>query len=58
MDHSMNYPYPYNDVACQEQIKVLARVTSSCTRLVDSIFRSKTEADGRTRAESASKNGS
>jgi putative GTP pyrophosphokinase len=47
VDHSINYPRPYGDVACVEQIKVLARVTSSCTRLVDSIFNSKSEADKR-----------
>jgi putative GTP pyrophosphokinase len=38
VDHTINYPYPSESLACQEQIKVLARVTSSCSRLVDSIF--------------------
>jgi putative GTP pyrophosphokinase len=38
VDHTLNYPNPSPIVTCQEQIKVLARVTSSCTRLVDSIF--------------------
>ena len=38
VDHTLNYPHPSSIVTCQEQIKVLARVTSSCTRLVDSIF--------------------
>jgi putative GTP pyrophosphokinase len=38
VDHTINYPHPSSVVACQEQIKVLARVTSGCTRLVDSIF--------------------
>jgi putative GTP pyrophosphokinase len=38
VDHSFNYPHPTDIRSCQEQIKVLARVTSSCTRLVDSIF--------------------
>ena len=38
VDHTMNYPVPSTVRACREQIKVLARVTSSCTRLVDSIF--------------------
>jgi putative GTP pyrophosphokinase len=51
VDHSINYPQKCGDVACEEQIKVLARVTSSCTRLVDSIFRSKREADERARRE-------
>jgi putative GTP pyrophosphokinase len=40
VDHYMNYPRPVNVVACSEQIKVLARLTSACTRLVDSIYRS------------------
>ncbi len=40
VDHSMNYPKKTESLACREQIKVLARVTSSCSRLVDSIFRS------------------
>jgi ppGpp synthetase/RelA/SpoT-type nucleotidyltranferase len=43
VDHSINYPRPSPLLACQEQIKVLARVTSSCTRLVDSIFRAHEE---------------
>lgn len=38
VDHTLNYPHPTGITTCQEQIKVLARVTSSCTRLVDSIF--------------------
>ena len=38
VDHSINYPIPSTRLACREQIKVLARVTSSVTRLVDSIF--------------------
>ncbi len=39
VDHSMNYPHESPILSCREQIKVLARVTSSCSRLVDSIFR-------------------
>lgn len=38
VDHTINYPHESNKLACREQIKVLARVTSSCTRLVDAIF--------------------
>jgi putative GTP pyrophosphokinase len=38
VDHTINYPHPTSIPSCQEQIKVLARITSSCTRLVDSIF--------------------
>lgn len=37
--HVIDYPKPSESLACKEQIRVLARVTSSCTRLVDSIFR-------------------
>jgi ppGpp synthetase/RelA/SpoT-type nucleotidyltranferase len=40
VDHMMNYPHESSVPSCREQIKVLARVTSSCSRLVDSIFRS------------------
>jgi putative GTP pyrophosphokinase len=40
VDHSMNYPKESPILACREQIKVLARLTSSCSRLVDSIYRS------------------
>ena len=39
VDHTMNYPHKSPSYACREQIKVLARITSSCSRLVDSIFR-------------------
>ncbi|MEO8593965.1 MAG: (p)ppGpp synthetase [Candidatus Solibacter sp.] len=38
VDHTLNYPHASQSLSCKEQIKVLARVTSSCTRLVDSIF--------------------
>jgi ppGpp synthetase/RelA/SpoT-type nucleotidyltranferase len=38
VDHTMNYPTPIDSLACSEQLKVLARVTSSASRLVDSIF--------------------
>jgi len=38
VNHSLNYPHETPSLACREQIKVLARVTSSCSRLVDSIF--------------------
>lgn len=40
VDHTINYPHASESLACREQIKVLARVTSSCTRLVDAIFSS------------------
>jgi putative GTP pyrophosphokinase len=48
VDHTINYPHPVESVACREQIKVLARVTSSCSRLVDSIFRSHEDIDSHT----------
>ena len=38
VDHTINYPHKSNVHSIREQIKVLARVTSSCSRLVDSIF--------------------
>jgi|SRR5690348_13897242 len=39
VDHTINYPNPSESLACREQIRVLARLTSGCTRLADSIFR-------------------
>jgi putative GTP pyrophosphokinase len=38
VDHKINYPHASDSHSCREQIKTLARVTSSCSRLVDSIF--------------------
>lgn len=38
VDHKINYPHKSLSLSCREQIKTLARVTSSCSRLVDSIF--------------------
>jgi ppGpp synthetase/RelA/SpoT-type nucleotidyltranferase len=38
VDHTINYPTPSPRMTCKEQIRVLARATSTCTRLVDSIF--------------------
>jgi ppGpp synthetase/RelA/SpoT-type nucleotidyltranferase len=43
VDHTINYPHPTTAQTCAEQIKVLARATSTCSRLVDSIFRSHSE---------------
>jgi putative GTP pyrophosphokinase len=40
VSHKVDYPIPSNSVACREQLKVLARLTSGCSRLVDSIFKS------------------
>lgn len=47
VNHTMNYPHQCAILSCREQIKVLARVTSSCSRLVDSIFRSYRTDDGK-----------
>ena len=43
VSHVVDYPTPTKSIACKEQLKVLARITSGCTRLVDSIFRSRQE---------------
>ncbi|MGD0757813.1 MAG: hypothetical protein ABR921_02820 [Candidatus Sulfotelmatobacter sp.] len=40
VDHTLNYPEKSRSVACREQIKSLAHITTSCNRLVDSIFES------------------
>jgi len=39
VDHDINYPAASSSFACREQLKVLARATSTATRLVDSIYR-------------------
>jgi ppGpp synthetase/RelA/SpoT-type nucleotidyltranferase len=38
VSHSINYPHETEVVSCREQLLALARFTSGCTRLVDSIF--------------------
>jgi len=38
IDHKINYPHAHESVGCREQIRALARVTSSCSRLVDAIM--------------------
>ncbi len=38
VSHRVNYPAESPSIACRDQLKVLARMTSGCTRLVDSIF--------------------
>jgi len=43
VSHTINYPNKTESKSCQEQLRVLARATSSCTRLVDSIFVSNDE---------------
>ncbi|ETX04642.1 MAG: hypothetical protein ETSY2_27675 [Candidatus Entotheonella gemina] len=44
VSHRVNYPHNSPSIVCQDQLKVLARLTSGCTRLVDSIFKSHQEA--------------
>lgn len=43
VDHTINYPDKSASIACKEQIKSLAHLTTSCNRLVDSIFESHAE---------------
>jgi ppGpp synthetase/RelA/SpoT-type nucleotidyltranferase len=38
IDHAMNYPEPTSILACREQLRVLAKLASTGTRLADSIF--------------------
>ena len=47
IDHRINYPESHESVACREQLRVLARVASSCSRLVDSIMASHEEWNSR-----------
>jgi len=54
VDHKINYPVRSPSASCREQLKVLARITSSCSRLVDSIFLS-SEAEGEKQEVSAVK---
>lgn len=55
VDHTINYPHQTDSLACSEQIKVLARVTSSATRLVDAIFATVTDEADRTRNVAATR---
>ena len=38
--HTIDYPVATTSVACKEQLRALARATSSCSRLVDSLVAS------------------
>ena len=40
VDHSLNYPDRSTNLACREQLKVLAKLVGAGSRLVDSVFRS------------------
>lgn len=43
VSHTVNYPHETSNKIVQEQLKVLARFTSGCTRLVDTIFHKPSE---------------
>lgn len=43
VSHKINYPIQTDSISCREQLKVLARIASGGTRLVDSIFSSHQE---------------
>lgn len=45
VSHQVNYPRAAPSVTCQDLLKVLARLTSGCGRLVDSIFKTHHEAN-------------
>lgn len=44
VSHRVNYPSASPSATCRDQLKVLARLTSGCGRLVDSIFKTHHEA--------------
>ena len=44
VSHRVNYPTASPSVTCRDQLRVLARLTSGCGRLVDSIFKTHNEA--------------
>lgn len=43
IDHVLNYPHQTGSIACQEQIKVLAKIVGGGSRLAEAIFRSHKE---------------
>lgn len=43
VSHQVNYPTESPSSSCRDQLKVLARLTTGGTRLVDSIFKSHNE---------------
>jgi len=45
IDHALNYPSATEVLACKEQIRVLAKLASTGTRLADSIFATATATD-------------
>lgn len=55
VDHKLNYPHPANSVACQQQLRALARLTSAAGRLVDSIFATVSDEESRKKPRSNKK---
>ena len=47
VSHRINYPNESPSASCQDQLKVLARLTSGCGRLVDSIFKTHRDTVGK-----------
>ena len=45
IDHSMNYPHQMQSVACKEQLKVLSGLSSTGSRLLESILKAREEFD-------------
>jgi ppGpp synthetase/RelA/SpoT-type nucleotidyltranferase len=39
VDHTLNYPVASDNLACREQLRVLAKLVGAGSRLVDSVFR-------------------
>ena len=46
VSHRVSYPVESPSEACRDQLRVLARLTSGCGRLVDSIFKTHQDATG------------
>jgi len=55
ISHTINYPHETDSIACKEQLKVLARLVSGCSRLVDSIVASYEDHKSRPGPESSPK---
>ena len=47
VSHRINYPKESPSTSCRDQLKVLARLTSGCGRLVDSIFKTHRDTIGK-----------
>ena len=47
VSHRINYPKESPSASCRDQLKVLARLTSGCGRLVDSIFKTHRDTVGK-----------